>query len=132
MRIVHEKRGSADEQATRAVAALHRILVDERLLHRMELIAFRKTLDRRDLQPIARGLVHGHEARCSLPSSGDDETGAALAEAAAIPRTGETEVVAQRLQQRNVRLDIELAPLAVHGELVAHQASPCMRSLRRG
>ncbi len=106
MRILREERRCPDEHAARAVAALHRVLVDERLLHRMEAVPLRETFHRRDLESLHRGLVHCHEARRPLSTSGDDEAGAALPDAAAVARAGEPEVVAQRPQQWDVRGDV--------------------------
>src|SRR5207248_10152943 len=80
----------------RAITALKTIALDESLLQRMQLVASREALDRRDLAPLhecserqARFhplAVHEHRARAALP------------EAAAFLRACEVQVLAQRVE----------------------------------
>src|SRR5439155_1188041 len=82
----------------RAIPALERVPVDERLLHRVELRAVGEPLDRRDLH--ARGLIGCQEARRDRPRSvpwspypriGEHITRPASAAAAAVTRAREAE-----------------------------------------
>src|SRR5262245_40544167 len=81
-----------------AVAALKGVAVDERLLERVQPVALRQALDRRD--PGA-GVHDGErEAGVDAPPVDQDGAGAALAVVAALLGPGQAEVLAQRVQQR--------------------------------
>ena len=86
-------------------------MVVERLLNRVELAVSRKPLDRRDLRPVRldpeqrarlhRLAVHEHGAR------------AARGGVAAHVRPGEPELLAEHVDQKFTRLDLELMAYAV-------------------
>src|SRR2546428_1443787 len=98
----------------RAVAALERVLAQEGFLHRVQLSA----LD----QPFDGGDAGALELRDQLqagvhPLSVDDHgAGAALSHVASLLRTRETEVLPQRIQQDEPRLDLQPASLTVHDQ----------------
>ena len=71
-----EQRFHGNDVARRAIAALHRAGVDERLLHGMQLIAVGQAFDRRDLRADGVG-GHGH-AGVDRHAVVNDRAGAAL------------------------------------------------------
>src|SRR5581483_7093055 len=84
--------------ARRAVAALNRVVLDERLLQRMQLSVPREPLDRRDL-----GVLAGdRENEAAVHPATVEQHGAraALAVIAALLRPREAEVLAQRVEER--------------------------------
>ena len=94
------RRHRADDHPGRAVAALGRLLVDQRLLDGVQR-AVRQALDRGDLafrgpgREVAGGpglAVDQHEARAAQP------------DAAAEPRPGQAQIVPEHVEQRRVRL----------------------------
>ena len=102
--------GGRHEDAGRAVAALHRARVDERLLQRMQRQdrlghvkpgassrSRRQPFDRDDLA--ARGAFGRHQAAHHGHAVQPDRAGAALAFGAAFLGAGQTGILAQRAQQ---------------------------------
>ena len=81
----------------RAIAALERVMVDERLLQRMQRAVVRQAFDRGDL----RAIVHDGErqARIDAPAVDQHGAGAALALIAALFRAGQVEMLAQQVEQ---------------------------------
>ena len=102
----------------RAVAALEGVVLDERLLHRVQLAVRREALDRRDLA----ALAGDGERQAGEHAAAVDPDGARAARAlvAALLGAGEAEVLAQRVEQADARLELEDARLAVDGELEVH------------
>src|SRR5262249_1300300 len=98
--------------ARRAVTALERVVINERLLERVQRAVARQAFDGRDI-----GAVGHHregEAREPAPPTDQHRTGAALAVIAAFFRAGKIEVDAQRVGQGGPGRDAELALDAVH------------------
>ena len=92
-----EQRFHRHYESRRAVAALHRARVDERLLHRVQFIAVGESFDRRDFRTIGiRG--HGH-ARVDRFAVVNDGAGAALAGVAAELAAFHFESVSKKFQQ---------------------------------
>ena len=87
----------------RAIAALEGVALDEGGLQRMELVALRQALDGRDLAPLHEGSER--EARFHALAVHQHRAGAALAEAAALLRAGQMQVLAQRIEQRGARIE---------------------------
>src|SRR5690349_20007729 len=87
-------------------------MLAEGRLHRMELVAVGEALDRRNLR--ALGLYREQGAALDGVAVYEDDAGAALAGLAADVRPGETQVLAQELNQQRSGLDIALNRLAVH------------------
>jgi len=75
---------------------LHRVLIDERTLDRVEPLAVAEPLDGHDA--VERGLLDAHEARRDGTSVGEHEARAALAAAAAVSGRGQPEVVAEGVE----------------------------------
>ncbi len=108
-----QARGRAD-LARRAVAALECVVVDERLLQRMQRAVHRQAFDGGDLGAI---LHDGErEARIDAPAVDQDRAGAALPVVAALLGAGQVEMVAQRIEQGCPRREVELPRHAVDGE----------------
>ncbi len=104
-RVVVEQRLRPHHHAGDAVAALRRLLVEKGLLHRARLAAGAEALDRRDRAAVERGdRRQAGEHRLAVD---DDGAGAALAEAAAELGAVQLEIVAQHVEQRRRRIDIE-------------------------
>ena len=93
-------------EARRAVAALERVLLVERLLHRMQLVALRETLDRRHLAAVR---LHGeHGARLDRLAVEEHGAGAARGGVAADVRPLQAELLAQEVGEQLPRLDVGL------------------------
>ena len=111
--LAQETRGRHD-LPRRAVAALERVVLDERFLQRVELAFFREPLDRRDL----RAVMHQREREArehALPTDHDGAC-AALTVIAALLRSREVEPVAQKVEERGPRLDFDLPGFPVDRE----------------
>jgi hypothetical protein len=87
----------------RAVAALEGVALDEGGLQGMELLALGEALDGRDLAPVHEGGER--EARLHALAIHQHRARAALAEAAALLRTREAQVLAQGVEQRGARIE---------------------------
>src|SRR5690606_15348349 len=99
-------RDGGHDLAGGAVAALERIVLDERGLHRMERAALAgETFDRRDLPPL--GHDGEHEAGQRTLAVDVHGARAAFAAVATLLRAGEAEPLAQRVEQRGARIEIE-------------------------
>ena len=106
-----QERLSGEEDARRAVAALRRAELGERLLERMEAAVARHPLDRGDLAP---GELRGQgQAREHGLAVHEDRAGPALAELAPVLGAGEPEVLTEDLEQGLVDGDEDLVGLAV-------------------
>src|SRR6266571_3931789 len=99
--VLRQERGGLHDHAVDAVAALHRLRVDEGLLHRMRLLDRAEALQRNDLLGL-RELADRRDARAHGDAVDVDRAGAALAEPAAEARPVQLEVVAQRIEQRHL------------------------------
>src|SRR5581483_11145809 len=89
----------------RAVAALERIALDERGLQGMERLRLAQTFDRYDVVV----LVHNRQrqARVDAPAVDEHRTGAALPVVAALLRARQMQKLAQRIEQRCARVQLE-------------------------
>ena len=119
--------------ARRAVAALEGVVVDEGLLHRVQrAVAAGQALDRRDLP----ALGHGGQRQAGQHAAAVDQhrAGAALALVAALLGAGQRQVLAQRIQQGDARVERQRGasrPLIVR--VMSMRASPRGgRGARRG
>ena len=110
-----EQRLRRDQLARDAEPALRGTRVEERLLERMQLTVGGEALDRRDAPTV--GLDREDEARIDAHVIEQHGARAALADEAALLRAGQPEVVAQDLEERVVRLDLDAARAAVDGQL---------------
>src|SRR5713101_102312 len=92
-----------------AIPALQSIMAHKCGLHWVEIAIFFQTLDGRDL--VAR-MHHGErQAAVDALSIDDHGAGAALSLVAALLGTGQPEMLAQRIEQRYARIEIEsMAP----------------------
>src|SRR5881628_474014 len=121
-----------EDHAGDAVAALHRAVVDEGALERMELPIAREPLDREHRTPLA--LRGQEDARVHGRAVEQDGAHAALRLQTVLLRPGEAEVGAQDVEKRAVRLGEDLVPLTVdrqrQGKL-AHDACSRARSTQR-
>src|SRR5438067_1182059 len=94
-----------EDLARRAIAALERVLIDERLLHRMELaVDAGEAFDRDDRAAHRYGERH---ARQHTLLADMDGTCAALAVIAALLGPGEGEMLAQRIEQGCPRIQFQ-------------------------
>ena len=103
-----------EDDAAQAEAALRRLFVDERLLDRVRLFDRAEALERRDLR--VRRLRHRRHAGADRAAADDHGARAALPEAAAELRTVQGEVVAQHVQERRRRIDVDRVGTAVDVE----------------
>src|SRR5579859_2696331 len=114
------------DHAVGAVAALGGLLLDERLLDRMEL-----TIDHQALQR-GYGLGHaadGHAARPNGAIADVHGAGAALAKAAAEARAMEAQLVAEDVQQRRIVAGFDVKWLSV--DLDDHPPAPSLSDITR-
>ena len=122
-----QQRGAAHHHAGRAIAALHRIMLDEGRLHRMQRIALRQSLDggHRAGADINGQQHAGGNRRAIQPN----RAGRASAAVAADFRAGEIEWPAQHLGQRGARLHGHRARHAIDAQGQRYRAWP--RDCRR-
>jgi len=106
MRIFAEETERAQDHAWRTPAALHRIRVDERFLHRVKFPIRRQSFNRD--HALARDGPDLSEARARCLPVDEDGAGCTLALAAAILRPGEVEVVAQDAQESALGIGVYL------------------------
>src|SRR5690242_6393947 len=98
--------------AGRAVAALEAVMIDEGLLHRVECsIAPGEAFDGRDRPSL--GGSGQRQAGENVPSVGKHGAGAALAVVAAFLRAGQPEMLAQRIEKRRPRVELERIALTI-------------------
>src|SRR5215471_18269195 len=94
-----------------AIAALKGVLIDERLLHRMKRAArFAEPLDRGD-----RAANRDSEGQAAEHPGAVNQhcTGSALAMIAALFCTGQSEMLAQRIEQRCALVDCQMSAAAI-------------------
>ena len=103
-------RGRRHDLSRRAVAALEAVVIDECLLHRMERVpgcagARGEPLDRRD----RLALLHHRERQAGQDATAVDVHGAraALPVIAALLGAGDAGVLAQCVEQRDARFEVE-------------------------
>ncbi len=89
-----------------AEAALKRIMLDEGGLHGVEPVALGKPLDRGDLA--ALGHDRQRQARQRPAAVDMHRAGAAFAAVAALLGPGQAEMVPERVEERDARIDPEL------------------------
>ncbi|ABQ30338.1 hypothetical protein Acry_1126 [Acidiphilium cryptum JF-5] len=109
-----EQGGAAHDHAGRAEAALQGVVRDERGLNRMEVVAARQPLDRRD--PMPRGIdgeEHAGDDRLAVEPDGAGGTGAAIA---CDLGAGQAEHRAERIGEGRLRRDGEDVAGAVDRE----------------
>src|SRR5581483_2086233 len=109
-----QERGRRDQHARGAEAALHAAVLEERLLQRAQPAPPGKPLDGRDapalrLQREVRARVHRLVVE-------QDHARPALGVVAALLRPRQTDVLANRTEERRVRIELDRVVDAVHGE----------------
>src|SRR5258708_1722664 len=113
------------QKSRRAEPTLQAVMVPERLLQRVQLVATGEPLD--SAHPRALGLHRKHQAGPYRLVVDQHGAGAADAVLAAEMRAGEAAILAQRVGQAAPRLDADRALIAVHREgdvlSIAHCAS---------
>src|SRR3989475_9629561 len=131
--VVLQKRCGAHGNAAHAEAALRRLLLDERLLHRVQLAVAAQTLHGCNLlikHEGKRKITGGHGAAVD-----QHEAGAAQAAAAAEAAADQPEVVAQHVEQRRVWICLDRArdsvDLELHGSVrgdpgLANESAPSL------
>ena len=99
----------------RAVAALERIVLDERCLHGMERVAGGKPLDSGDLRP----LVHHCERQAGVdpPSLDQDRARAAGALVAPFLGSGQAQMLAQGVEERGARIQLQALRTTIDDQL---------------
>jgi hypothetical protein len=110
VRVAIEQRLGSDDLAVLAEAALRHLLVDPRLLDRMQPSVRRQPFERGDLGP-HRG--HRRHAGAHGGAVDDHRARAALPEPASEARPLQAEIVAQDVQQRRRGFDVDRMRFAV-------------------
>src|SRR5262245_40069516 len=124
-RIAVQQGFGGDQQARRAEAALQGRVLQEFPLQRMEIMAARHALDR--LDGAAFGLDRKHQARADQAAVDGHAAGAAITRAASLLAAGQMQLVAQHIQQGELRLAQKLSGLAVDPGryvMLAHRRFP--------
>jgi len=113
--IAIEQRLRPHDHAGDAKAALRRLLIDERALEGGWIVECAEALQRRDASPF--GYLHGGDARKDRPVVQQDRAGTALAQPASKLGSVEAEIIAQDIEQRRRRIDVDpmLATIDVEG-----------------
>src|SRR3984893_7670167 len=109
-----EQRDGRHDLARGTVAALERVVLDEGLLHRVELAVLRQPFAGGHLVPFAGGCKG--QAGEHAPAVQPYRAGAARALVAAFLRSGEPEVLTQRVEQAHARLQNQRVRLAVDAQ----------------
>ena len=123
IRIALHQIDRAHDHARRAEAALQRMVLAKRRLHRVQLAILGQALDRDDL--CAFGLHREDRATLDRLTVDVHHAGAALAGVAPHMGAGQIEVLAKELDQERARLDLSRHRLAVHRHGNAgHSVSP--------
>src|SRR5262249_9336469 len=104
------------------------VVIDPRLLHLVQHAVLRETFDGRDLP--ALGEAEWDRAGAHWNSVDVDRAGAALGDATAVFRAGETDGLTQYPQERGVGIDVDCMTLAVNGE--CRHAVDVSQSVPRG
>ena len=115
-----EQRDARHDEARRAEAAHQRVLVAERLLHRMQRVAVREAVDGANL--LALHLDRQRRAGVDRAAVDDHRAGAAGAAVAAALVAGQVGAHAERIEQRDARLDPGVESLAVDHQRDRHLA----------
>ena len=102
-----EQRHGGHDHAGRTVTALHRILIEERLLHAIKLPVRAETFDGLDAMTSERSGERG--ARADRPAIDEDRAGATLSLTAAVPGAGEIEGFAKDPEQPRIRIHVNSA-----------------------
>ena len=101
--------------AGRTEPALQAIVGKKRLLQRMKPIAACHTFDREDVSAVVTDRKR--KARIDPSSLDDDRAGAALPPVAALLRSGQIKVFAQKIQKRESRvIELDRSLYAVHSQ----------------
>jgi hypothetical protein len=111
---LRDDRDGRQNLSRRAEAALERVVLHERGLHRVQLSAVREALDRHHV--VARVRQREREARERPATVHEHRARAALAAVAPFLRTFESGAVAQQVEQRNLRFDHERGLATVQPE----------------
>jgi hypothetical protein len=116
MRVAIDERSAAHHHARRAEPALHRVVLDERLLDGMKRVAVGESLDRRDT-PASRVEGERHAARCHLAVEPHSARRAGASVATDFG-AGQTELVAQHLHERRAGIgcDAHCTPIDLQGK----------------
>jgi len=117
-----EQRFGSHNHAVDAVAALHRLLVDEGLLDFVHLLSRAQAFEGSD-RAILGGAHLGHAGTDGVTVH-DDGASAALRHTAAVFGSVELEIVAQDVEQRRFRIYVDNATLAIHLEWNSRQLPP--------
>src|SRR5262245_47124060 len=120
VRVLLEQTDAGHDEARRAEAAHQRVLVAERLLHRVQLAAGGEAVHGANL--LALALDRERRARVDRAAVDDHRAGAAGAAVAAAFVARHVDAHAQRVEQRHARLDRQAAHLAVDVEGDRHGA----------
>ena len=126
---------SRHDLARRTITALKCIIVDERLLHRVQTSVASKPLDGRNSATL-RGYRE-HQTRNDAPAVNMNGTGAALAMIAAFLRSGELQMLAKKIKERGPNVERQLMLLPIDGKngcgrFAAAQRQAAQPSQRRG
>ena len=105
---------SRQDHAGRAVAALQAVLLPESFLQGMEPTVVGQAFDRHDLGAVR--LNREERARLGATPIDQHGAGAALARVAPDVRAGQIEVLAQEVDQKQSRLYVHRAHLAIDGD----------------
>lgn len=114
MRSFSEQSNAGYDHAWRAVAALHRVGLNERFLHRMKPAILRNALNSCDLLSSGGGRLRN--ARPNGRSIDQHGASSALALATSIFTAGEFQFVAQDPKEHAVRVDLEAIVLLIDDE----------------
>src|SRR5206468_334590 len=129
MRVLVEQRLGRHDLAVLAEAALGDLLVDPRLLERVELAVFGEPFKRGDFTPDVR---RRRDARPDGGAVDDDRAGTALAESAPEPWALQAEVVAKDVEQRRRGFHVHGVRAAVYPQGdIAHRLSFLMSACIR-
>jgi hypothetical protein len=88
----------------------------------MQSIAVRQSFDRHD----AISIVHDGESQAGVhpPAVDQNSASSALAVVAAFLRAGQVQALAQCVEERDTRLEVERVPGSIHFKLTHHSAKP--------
>jgi hypothetical protein len=115
IRISLEQCDAAHDHSRSAVSALERALIDECLLHGMQLPVLLESFNGQDR--FVRGIAHGKLAGSPRRATKKDRAGAALAFATTIFAPSQAQLFAKNVEKRSARVRSDVVVLTVDFEV---------------
>src|SRR6266404_1117579 len=121
IRLLCQERGCGHDHSRLAVAALRHVVLEPRLLDPVERAFLRQAFDRHDA--LAFDLRHRRRARADRLAVDVHGARAALRDAAAVFRSGQSDLLTQHPKERRGCIDLDIRGLAIESK-AGHRRAP--------